>query len=128
MAAAVLWIDNLPESAVVTVVFLISPVASAITLPPFPRPSRLSMRSGVETSTKDAIRVIIRGTAMKRSLRDGLKMEVALEADVINWSSFEIKGVEEDSRVAGDTARATPFAIALVDVMVLEDILLGSDC
>ena len=68
------------ERASDTIFHVLFPVASAIILPPFLKPSMLSIRSGTVTKANDPARATILGKAMTMSLGKGPESEVSFEA------------------------------------------------
>lgn len=115
-----LWTDDIPERVVRTVLFAFSPVASAIALPPFRKPSRPSIRSGTVTKAKEPTRAIARGIAIRRSFGEGLKNEVAFDADAFTWPIFEMRkeGDEEGNVVPAVTSAARSGRTEGVEDMV----------
>ena len=115
-----LWTDDIPERVVRTVLFARSAVASAITLPPFRKPSRLSIRSGIVKKAKEPMLAIARGSAIRRSFGEGLKNEVAFDADAFTWPIFEMRkeGDEVGNVVPAVTSAGRSGRIEGVEDMV----------
>ena len=85
-----------PENAAEDMFCVLPPVASAITLPLFRNPSKLSMRSGTVMKAREPARAIMRGTARRRSLGEGLRKEVAFEAEALTCPKVDVSKEVED--------------------------------
>ena len=81
----------MPERAAMVELCIPSPVASAMTLPLFLDARMLSIRSGTVTNAKDPARDTMRGNAIKRSIGEGFRYDVALDAEALIWPKAEMR-------------------------------------
>ena len=76
--------DTEPEERASETMFqVLFPVASAIMLPPFRKPSMLSMRSGTVMKANDPARATMRGNAITKSFEKGPVRDVTLDVAVM---------------------------------------------
>ncbi len=119
VTAAVPRAEPSSESAAGGMFRVLSPVASATTLPPFRKPSRLSIRSGTVMKANEPARAIIRGTAIRRSLGEGLRNEVAFDAEALTCLKVDVRkemeGKLESSAV--EFGPSPPEATMLVETI-----------
>lgn len=121
VAAAGPWAELAPVSAAEARLRVLSPVASAITLPLLRKPRKLSIRSGRVIKANDPARAIIRGTAMIRSLGEGLRSEVAFDVEALIFSKAEPRTETEEGKSISDVVPgASPATASPVEDIVAD--------